>query len=86
MHAPRERAVLTVVFRDIFPTGITSEVCSMHACLTASSHFDLVIYVYDLGVRRLSVIRGSCGSTVSYEHTASSSHCVCVFDIHEVYI
>ena len=86
IHAPSEHAVPTVVFRDSFPIGTTSEVCSMYACLTASSHLDLVIYVYDLGVRRLSVIRGSGGSTVSYVHTASSSHCVCVFDIYEVYI
>ena len=86
IHAPSEHAVPRVVSRGSFPIGTTSEVCSIYACLTASSHLDLVIYVYDLGVRRLSFIRGSGGSTVSYVHKASSSHCVCVFDIYEVYI
>ena len=53
----------------------------MRARLTAPSHLYLVIYTYDLGVRRLSITLGSGGSTVAYALTTISSHCVCVFDI-----
>ena len=48
-------------------------------CARAPSHLYLVIYTYYLGVRRLSIILGSGGSTVFYAHTRSSFHCVCVF-------
>ena len=49
--------------------------------LASPSHLYLVIYTYDLGVRRLPFALGGGGLTVSFAHTTSSSHCVRVFDI-----
>ena len=86
MHNPSKRAAPTSVFPGSFPRWIISEVCSVHTLLTAPSHLYLVIYTYDLGVRRLSIILSSGGLTVSYTNTTSSSHCVCVFDIWSIYI
>ena len=80
MHDPSERAAPASVFPGSLPTWTISEVCLVR--LTDPSHLCLVIYTYDLGVRRLlSIIVGKGGSTVSYEHATNSSHCVYVFDI-----
>ena len=61
-------------FRRQFPNMDHYEVYSVRAHLTAHFHPYLVIYTYDLGVRRLPFIPDSGGSTVSYAHVTSSSH------------
>ena len=89
MHDLSERAAPTSVFPDSLPTWTTSEVCAVCAHLAAPSHFYLVVYTYNLGVRRLSIILGSGGSIVSFAHTTSSSQfstIVFVYLIYEVYI
>ena len=89
MHDLSERAAPTSVFPDSLPTWTTSEVCAVCAHLAAPSHLYLVVYTYNLGVRRLSIILGSGGSIVSFAHTTSSSQfstIVFVYLIYEVYI
>ena len=53
MHDLSERAAPASVFSNSFPTWTTSEVCAVRAHLAAPSHLYLVVYTYDLGVRRL---------------------------------
>ena len=81
MHDPSECAAPKSVFHGRFPTWTISEVCSVRARLASPSHLYLVIYTYDLGVRRFPFALGGGGLTVSFAHTTSSSHCVRVFDI-----
>ena len=86
MHAPSDRAAPTSVLHGSFPTWTISEICSVRARLTAPSNLYLVICIYDLGVRRLSINPGSGGSTVFYAYATNSSHSVCVFDASSIYI
>ena len=81
MQAPSERAIPECGFARSFPMWVKPEVCLVQACLAAPSHPYLVIYSNDLDVRGLSIIPDSSGSTVSYMHSTSSPHYVCVFDV-----